>query len=212
MKDRFIYRLPYVVMAVLGAFMLIQYYIPHDFVQAPKRLLLQWKQPLNGFIVLLAIFGIVTAHIRKIYKQEKRWGYSIITLVSMAAMIFVGFAFGVQDGTIFSNWFKYLISPIEATMFSLLAFFVASAAFRAFRARSSNATVLLVSATIVMLALIPLVAQNVPYLSDVSAFILKYPNTAAKRAILIGVSLGAISVALKTVFGIDKTLLERDGQ
>ncbi|MBN2340138.1 MAG: hypothetical protein JXX29_22345 [Deltaproteobacteria bacterium] len=212
MKDKIAYRLPYVVMAVLGLFMLVQYYIPHSAVQTPKALLLQWKQPLNGFIILLAILGIATAHIRKVYRQERRWGYSIITLVSMAAMIFMGFVFGVQDGTVFSDWFKYLISPIEATMFSLLAFFVGSAAFRAFRARSVSATVLLVSATLVMLALIPVVAQHIPLISDVSEFILKYPNTAAKRAILIGVSLGAISVALKTIFGIDKTLLEREGR
>lgn len=212
MRDQITHRLPFVVVAVLGVFMIVQYYIPHHIVQAPKSLLLQWKQPLNGFIILLAILGIATAHIRKVYKQQKRWGYSVITLASMAAMIFVGFVFGVQDGTVFSDWFKYLISPIEATMFSLLAFFVASAAFRAFRARSASATVLLVSAAIVMLALIPVVSQNIPLVSDVSAFIFKYPNTAAKRAILIGVSLGAISVALKTIFGIDKTLLERDGQ
>ena len=212
MKDQIAYRLPYVVMAVLGLFMLVQYYIPHESVQAPREYMLQWKQPLNGFIILLAIVGIVTAHVRKVYRQEKRWGYSMITLISMAAMIFVGFVFGVQDGSTFANWFKYLISPIEATMFSLLAFYVASAAFRAFRARSVAASVLLVSATIVMLALIPVVSQNIPFISDISAFILKYPNTAAKRAILIGVSLGAISVALKTLLGIDRTLLERDAK
>ncbi|MBN2530169.1 MAG: hypothetical protein JXR76_27505 [Deltaproteobacteria bacterium] len=212
MKDWITYRLPYVVMAVLGLFMIIQYYIPHHAVQAQRQMLLQWKQPLNGFIILLAVGGIATAHIRKIYRQEKRWGYSVITLTAMAAMIFVGFAFGVQDGSVFSDWFKYLITPIEATMFSLLAFYVGSAAFRAFRARSASATVLLVSAISVMLALIPAVSAHIPLLSDVSAFILKYPNTAAKRAILIGVSLGAISLALKTILGIDRTLLEREGK
>ncbi len=212
MKSDFSYRLPYVIMAVLGMFMIVQYYIPHPSVQAPRALMLQWKQPLNGFIILLAIIGIATAHIRKVYSRERRWGYSLITLMSMAAMIFVGFAFGVQDGSVFSDWFKYLISPIEATMFSLLAFYVASAAFRAFRARSTAATILLISATLVMLALIPAISQYLPLIDDVSGFILKYPNTAAKRAILIGVSLGAISVALKTILGIDRTLLEREGK
>jgi hypothetical protein len=211
-KDKITYQLPFVVMLVLGSFMVLQYYVPHEVAQAPKEMMLQWKQPLNGFIILLAIIGVATMHIRKVWKQQKRWGYSLITLVSMGAMIIAGMGFGVQDGTVFSDWFKYLISPIEATMFSLLAFFVASAAFRAFRARSTSATILLVSATIVMLALIPALSQNIPYLADISAFIVKYPNTAAKRAILIGVSLGAISVALKTIFGIDRTLLEREGK
>jgi len=144
-----------------------------------------------------------------VWKQQKRWGYSVVTLVSMFAMIAAGMVGGMEEGSVFSDWFKYLISPIEATMFSLLAFFVASAAFRAFRARSTAATILLVSAAVVMLALIPSVANHIPIIAQLSDFILKYPNTAAKRAILIGISLGAISVALKTIFGVDRTLLER---
>ena len=212
MKNNFTYRLPFVLMLLIGLFMVVQYYIPHPAVQRSRDLMLQWKQPLNGFIILLAIGGVATVHIRKVWKQHRRWGYSVITLAAMGAMIFVGFAFGTHDGSVFSDWFKYLISPIEATMFSLLAFFVASAAFRAFRARSTAASILLVSATIVMLALIPPVAQALPIIDRVSGFILDYPNVAAKRAILIGVSLGAISVAMKTILGIDRTLLERDGQ
>lgn len=210
MNNTITYRLPFVLMFFVGLFMIVQYYVPHPSIQTPKGYLLQWKVPLNGFIILLAIVGIVTMHARKILKREKRWGFSTITLISMAAMIFVGFWKGTADGSIFSDWFIYLITPIEATMFSLLAFFVASAAFRAFRARTVGATVLLVSAAVVMLGLIPAVEDAVPIIGSISEFILEYPNTAAKRAILIGVSLGAISVALKNIFGIDKTLLERD--
>jgi len=212
LKNEITYRLPFAVMLVIGVFMVVQYYIPHSAVQAPKALMLQWKQPLNAFIILLAIGGIFTLHGRRVLKREKRWGFSLVTLCAMTAMIFVGFAFGVQDGSTFSNWFKYLVSPIEATMFALLAFYIASAAFRAFRARSTAATVLLVSATVVMLAMIPAVEQAIPGLNHVADFILDYPNTAAKRAILIGVSLGAISMAIKTIFGIDRTLLEREGR
>mgnify|MGYP001455976756 CR=1 FL=1 len=209
MKDSITYRLPFAVMLVLGVFMMVQYYIPASPVVSARDMLLQWKQPLNGFIILLAIGGVAAVHVRKVWKQQKRWGYSVVTLVSMFAMIAAGMVGGMEEGSVFSDWFKYLISPIEATMFSLLAFFVASAAFRAFRARSTAATILLVSAAVVMLALIPSVANHIPIIAQLSDFILKYPNTAAKRAILIGISLGAISVALKTIFGVDRTLLER---
>jgi hypothetical protein len=209
LKEQIKYQLPFIVMLLLGTYMAVQYYIPHSSFQTPKNLMLQWKQPLNGFIIILAILSIAGVHIRKIIKQQKRWGYSLITLVSMLAMVIAGLAGGVQDGSLFSKWFTYLISPIEATMFALLAFFVGSAAFRAFKARSAAATILLLSAAIVMLALIPPVARGIPLIAHISDFILKYPNTAAKRAILIGVSLGAISVALKNIIGVDKTLLDR---
>ena len=210
MSNKITYRLPFALMLVVGIYMVAQYYIPHPVFQAPGEKMLQWKQPLNAFIILLALTGVATMHGRRIIRQEKRWGYSVITLVSMGAMIFAGMVYGQAEGSLFSKWFKYLISPIEATMFSLLAFFVASAAFRAFRARTVGATVLLVSATIVLLGLIPAVEEVCPFFAKASEFILKYPNAASKRAILIGVSLGAISVALKNIFGIDRTLLERD--
>lgn len=210
MKRMIGYRLPFVLMLVLGIFFAAQYYIPHPAVQQPKEMMLQWKQPLNAFIIFLALGGLVVMHVRKVVRQQKRWGYSVVTLVSMAAMVFVGMVWGTGEGTVFSDWFKNLVTPIEATMFSLLAFFVASAAFRAFRAKTTGATILLVSAAIVMLGLIPAVEDAVPPLAKVADFLLKYPNTAAKRAIMIGIALGAISVAMKTILGIDRTILGRD--
>jgi len=204
------YRLPFAVMLVLGVFFVVQYYVPHPLVQQPKALLQQWKQPMSAVIMFVAASGLVGLHVRRVRKRERRWGYSVVTLVSMAGMTIAGVGFGIQEGTVFADWFKYLMSPIEATMFSLLAFYIASAAFRAFRARTVGATILLVSALVVMLGLIPAVENLVPALGEISSFVLRYPNTAAKRAIMIGVALGAISVAIKTIAGIDRTILGKE--
>ncbi|MBW2278543.1 MAG: hypothetical protein JRF63_13700 [Deltaproteobacteria bacterium] len=210
MREKLGYRLPFVLMLVVGIFSAIQYYVPHPLVQTPKELMFQWKQPLNGFIIFVALGGLAVMHVRRVFRRERRWGYSAITLLSMAAMVVVGMVWGIQDGGLFSTWFKHLITPIESTMFALLAFFIASAAFRAFRARTTGATILLLSAGVVMLGLIPAVEDAVPPLAKLAKFLLDYPNTAAKRAIMIGVGLGAISVALKTILGIDRTLLDRE--
>lgn len=204
------YRLPFGVMLVLGVFFVAQHYIPHPMVQGPAATIKQWKQPVNAFIIFTALLGLVSVHARRVMKQERRWGYSVITLGSMAAMTFVGLFFGIADGGVFQKWFTYLITPIEATVFSLLAFYVASAAFRAFRARSSGATVLLASAVVVMLGLVPFVEHACPWIASLSSFLLEYPNTAAKRAIVIGVALGAISLAIQTILGLDRTVLGRE--
>jgi len=59
-------------------------------------------------------------------------------------------------GGLFLWMFDYIFTPLSATMFALLAFFVASASYRAFKIRNFEATLLLVSGIIIMLGRVPL--------------------------------------------------------
>ena len=116
------------------------------------------------------------------------------------------------------NWlFLNVYVPLDATMFSLLAFFIASAAYRAFRARTMDATLLLLAGVILMFANAPLLANQfwhsvfggLNFLPDafptlVKDWILQVPGMAARRAIQIGLALGAISQSLRILLGIDR--------
>ncbi len=62
----------------------------------------------------------------------------------------------LEKGTLFNWMFVYLFTPLSATMFALLAFFVASASYRAFRIRNFEATLLLISGIIIMVGRVPL--------------------------------------------------------
>jgi hypothetical protein len=95
-------------------------------------------------------------------------------------------------------------------MFSLLAFYLASASFRAFRTRSLDATILLFAAVIVMIGRLDEGASLA--LPDIQRWILDGPNLVSKRAILIGVGLGMASTALKVVLGIERSYLGRSGE
>jgi hypothetical protein len=125
-------------------------------------------------------------------------------------MIFFGLPwFGGQNSPAVTWQFNNIMIPITATMFSLLAFYIASAAYRAFRARSVLATILLVSAVIVMIRFFPLgpFTDAAAWTAD---WILNVPNLAAKRAIIIGVGLGIVSTALKIILGVERSYLGRE--
>ncbi len=110
--------------------------------------------------------------------------------------------------------YRFIYTALGSTMFSILAFFVASAAYRAFKARTFEATLLLLSAFIVMLGRVTfgemiadITSINIPFITE---WLIDYPNTAGQKAIMIGIALGIISTSLRVILGIEKSYLGRD--
>ena len=119
--------------------------------------------------------------------------------------------------------FVGVFKAAQATMFSLLAFFVASASFRAFRVKSKEAGLLMGAAFIVMLGNVPignLVSRLLAYIpiigpsldiALIKEWILAYPSSAAQSAILVGAMLGYISASMKIIFGVERSHLGGEG-
>jgi hypothetical protein len=99
---------------------------------------------------------------------------------------------------------------MQAMMFALLAFYIASAAFRAFRIRSVQASLLAITAVLVMIGRVPIGEAIWKDFSNFSEWIMNVPQLAGKRAILIGAALGAISTGLKVLVGLERTHLGQD--
>lgn len=203
--------LPVVITFLLGVTFIGQYYVPHPASEALLQEVSVWSQIIAGFAVVLGVASLLQAHAQKIKRQDSGWGYSVVMYLSMLSMLGFGlWSAGKAEGTTFGWLYTYTLVPLQATMFSLLAFFIASAAYRAFRARTPQATVLLLAAVLVMLGRVPLGEYLVPGIGLISDWIMNIPNTAAQRAILIGVSLGGIATSIKIICGIERAHLGGD--
>jgi len=209
-------EVPLTIIFVSGAFMAFQYFVPHHVSATIYQYALNWTIIIGIFTLTVGIGSLINLHYDRIVKRKERWQYSIITLAALAFMTILGLLSpnALQDPrSFFMTMYFYVLSPVQATMFALLAFFIASAAYRAFRAKTLLATLLMISAVIVMLGRVPIGDMLTGWLpegmrfSDIARFILDYPNTAAKRAIYIGVGLGVGVTALKIILGIERTWL-----
>jgi hypothetical protein len=199
---------PLFIALVLGLTFTLQYYIPHPASEALLTEASVWNQIIAGFAIILGVGSLLQVHYTKIKRQEAGWGYSGVLFASMLIVLGAGlWSQGKAEGTSFGWLYNYVIVALQSTMFSLLAFFVASAAYRAFRARTPEASVLLIAAIIVMAGRVPLGEYLFASLGQISDWIMNVPNTAAQRAILIGVSLGGIATSIKIIFGIERAYL-----
>jgi len=187
--------------------MLGQFFVPHKTGEDLYDTLLSWSRIIGAFALVLGIGSLFQRHVTNIRKRTHEWGYSVVTLVSFAVMVYVGLRWGKGDGTPFDWLFSNVQVPLDATMFSLLAFFVASAAYRSFRARSPEATLLLLAAVVVMLGRVPVGESLYHKLPAATEWIMNVPTVAAKRGILFGVALGAIATSFRIIFGIERSHL-----
>jgi hypothetical protein len=121
-----------------------------------------------------------------------------------------------EQGSSFWWMFEYAFKPLTATMFAMLAFYVASAAFRAFRAKNVEASLLLGTAFIILLGQTFAGVLLTSWLPDslsalrienLTVYIMSVFNTAGNRAIMIGIALGIASTSLKVLLGVDRSYL-----
>ena len=231
-------HLPIAVAFIMGVIMFFTFFIPtrgsSDFIEEMAR----WNRVIAGFALLLGIYSLLNHHYHKLRRKVPGWGFSVVVYVGFFGMLIAGMGWGMDnpaattfiqaDGTPaqvqkmvpFMWMYNYMFAPMQATMFSILAFYIASAAYRAFRARTKEATVLLITAIIVMLGRVPLGAMMVPFepygdgtqfLPWLTDWILNNPSMAAQRGIMIGIGLGMISTSLRIIFGIERTYMGGGG-
>jgi hypothetical protein len=198
---------PLIITFVTGMIMIMQYFIPHWPFSNLQQMFNNWFLIITVFALILGILNLLRNHIEKVSRRRKGWWYSIVLMGGFVVMGAAGFAWGPAEGRPFDWIYWHAHVPMSSTMFALLAFFVASASYRAFRARTAEATLLLVSAILVMLSRVPLgnyLWSQLPLIGD---WIMSYPNMAGQRAIMIGIALGVVSTSLRIILGIERTYL-----
>lgn len=198
---------PLVIAFLAGITMIIQFFIPHQFSVDFLAWMNRWALIILGFAVLIGLISLIKINWAKVMKRSKNWGYSIVTLVAIFTTLIIGFGWGKDEGSPFQFEYNYVMMPMQATMFSLLAFYIVSASFRTFRARTPEATLLLAGAIVVMLGMVPIGKYIWGEIPGFAQWILDIPNMASKRGIMIGVALGSISMSLKIILGIERNWL-----
>ena len=192
---------------------------------------------LAAFLIGIGVVSLVRVHSNRLRRKAENWQYSIILLVSFVVMTGVGLwnwssTYGTTVYDPMDKWlaghyawnllFDGMYQQMESAMFSIIAFYILSAAYRAFRIRSIESTILLATALVVMLSLMGLVAvtwsQKIDVMSgyDTGSFLHNLKITEMKnwisaniqdpslRAVNFGIGVGALAMGLRLWLSLEK--------
>ena len=227
--------IPILILALSGAILIIAYFSP--FTTDWSEGVLKWFNILAAVAYVLGAGNLLAVNLEKVSSQRKGWAYALITLLAFGSMLTFGllkvgavpneahpdvaFAGGYESAQSAFGWcYEYMLSPLTATMFALLAFYVASAAFRAFRAKNLEAILLLGTAFVILIAQTAGGMFLTGWIPEDSLFaflrfdslrtgITEYVQTAGMRAITIGIAIGIAATSLRLILGIDKSYLAK---
>ncbi|MGI6358052.1 MAG: hypothetical protein ACOX2K_05075 [Bacillota bacterium] len=168
-----------------------------------------WMTIVSAFAIGLASVNLARVHGRNISRKRDGWIYSLILMVTMAVYaIFRAYVeINPTDAAAAANYaliYNHILSPLSSGIWACLAFYVASASYRAFRARSLEATVLLIAAVVVMLGAAPVGAQIWSKFPAIQQWLMNVPNMTGQRGILIGAAIGSFVISLRVLLGIER--------
>ena len=197
----------------------------------------EWFNILAVGAMLLGGGNLIKLHLMKVSSKKEGWGYSVVTITCFFVALVVGLlmlgvhpnpkypevawsGYYLEEGSGLWWIYEHMVVPLTSTMFAMLAFYVATAAFRAFRAKNTEATLLLVTAGIVLLGRtyagvwlfegwLPESMQWLRF-DNLTVWIMDVPNTAGTRAITIGIALGVVATSLRILLGVDRSYLGQD--
>lgn len=229
--------IPIIIAFLAGTLMIVSFFFNPDeiWIGDAKKIVLQWMTIVGGFALVLGVVSIVKVNARAVQRKSEDWFYKLMTVISVFAMAIPAMMPVTKEsvgGSIFysvfpDSWmgylgtgsnsfydwlFNYVDAPMMETMFAMLAFYIASAAYRAFRARNAEATLLLLTAILVMLWRVPMGEAFLRLFSDnlpgyINTYVMGGFNVAVQRGIIIGAALGAASMSLRIILGIERTYM-----
>jgi hypothetical protein len=198
---------PVAVACLSGLIVLLGYWGDGELLGNAPNLLIEAAAFLASLALLMGAAHLAATHGRRALGDasqgaEARRGFSAVLAVALV----VTFAVGVLlPGSATLAWiFDHLYTPLQATMTALLAFFIVSGAYRAFRLGRAGAGVLLAASLFLLLAQLPISQRLSPYIPALRDWTLAVPVTAGVRGILLGAALGIVAATLRILTGIDR--------
>lgn len=188
-----------------GLLVLLGYLLPVPPLPSVRDELIRWAVIIAAFAFILGFFNLMRVHSGRVRKPGGI--YSVVLILTALVSLALTLAALLIPSLRFLGdwWFRYVLSPLQASVAGLIAFVLAVAAFRLLRhRREAGMLVFVVAALVVLLGTLPLPAPAGNWLVSLRTWWVNVPAMAGMRGLLIGVGLGVLLIGLRVLIGSDR--------
>lgn len=192
---------PLIVLTTCGLLAAANFYIRWQPLNTAGSTVLAWGTIVAAFSLGLGAVNLLQMQVRNVASRK-----NVINGVASIAAFVAMAVFGIiseQKGEVYNFLFTNMLQPLGDTVFSLLAFYIATASYRAFRARNLETFVLLGAALIMILGNTPFIGLISAKMPTIANWFLNTPTVAARRAISVSAAIGGLAAAIRAFVGLD---------
>ena len=192
--------IPMGLLSFLGFLMVVNYFTPVAWVGNVSREIQNWSAIIAAVTLGLAGYTLLRMHVPRTIRLNI---YSAALVISLCVLPILYFITG--STTSFSyNWiYQTFVGRLDPSMYSLVAFSILSACFRAFRVRNLESLIVLTTAIVVLIGMVPIGGAVKPVVN----WLLDVANTAGYRGVQLGIGIGLFAYALRLLLGIERAWL-----
>jgi len=188
----------------VGLLVLASYFVTDVQLDALVSGLVYSASVVAAFALLLGLVNLARFHLARVRTRSPESIYSIVLIGALAATLALGFISGGPNSQWMQHLFDSVLFPLQAAIYSLLAFFIVTATYRTFRVRSVETALFVIFAVVVLLGQTPagiLLWDALPMIKD---WIFDVPVLAGTRGILMGVALGSLATGMRVLVGVGR--------
>jgi len=198
-------QLQIIVMLLSFLFVFLPYFLNVPQLNTASTKLITITSIVTAFTVALAVLAQFRRGMNIINRRSRGWyfkAYMLVTLVLMLGFSLISRETGPYHWVMFA-----VVNPLSSVNYGILAFYMASTAARAFRARNTKALLLLLSGFIVLIYQAPLTGAYFTGFEPIALYLGGTFGLAAGRMFLISVTVGAIVFGVRVIMGNEPSVL-----
>jgi len=194
-------QLPVAIFGLASLFLIVTWFVDYKPLVDFGNRIMQVGTIASAFALTLGAINLIKHHGRHIArKTEGQWIWSAYLLAVFIPLTAWGIMFGSTDTIV--NWvYQNVNTPLESAMWGILAPYIVSASFRAFRLKNRESLVVTICCVFVLLMNAPIGEAIWPGFPAIGKWITDVMQTTGVRVFTIGVAIGTLALYIRTLFG-----------